>query len=357
MGLAVSSLDSSMNSVYNSGAIGCWMARSRWPTECCCGSFLYPSPREQSGLGGWSLLTTDNDSQRKEKNGPYGDLFIYHLKGQVREQEELALGEHFQGNWVEDDASFLFFSVPSRQSVLTLIEKRSDMELIEDYHFTYEEWQGRALRPMRIGHFLIHPPWEEVDTEDKETEIIMDPGMVFGTGLHPTTQDCLRAMVHLREKSTLGSVLDLGTGTGILALAAALLGADNVLAVDLNPLSVKTARRNVRLNGLEDAIKVVEGLAEDFVKETADLVLANLHHDVLMKLLDTAGFLEKSWYVISGLLRSQVREIRGQLSELGLHVNQEWEQDGTWYTLLVGNQRVAQSNEHSKRKAPVLDTD
>ena len=76
-----------------------------------------------------------------------------------------------------------------------------------------------------------------------------------------------------------------------------------------------------------------------------------------MKLLDTAGFLEKSWYVISGLLRSQVREIRDQLSELGLHVNQEWEQEGTWYTLLVGNQRVAQSNEHSKRKAPVLDTD
>jgi ribosomal protein L11 methyltransferase len=82
---------------------------------------------------------------------------------------------------------------------------------------------------------------------------------------------------------------------------------------------------------------VVKGLAEDFVKETADLVLANLHHTVIVKLLNSPGFVKKSWYVISGLLRSQVREIRYQLGELGLHVVREWEQEGTWYTLLVRN--------------------
>jgi ribosomal protein L11 methyltransferase len=282
-------------------------------------------------------LTAEIKTQRKGENGPYGDLFIYHLKGEVHEQEELALGEHFQGNWVEDGASFLFFSVPSKQDVLKLIEKRSDMELVEDYHFTYEQWQGSALRPMRIAHFLIHAPWEDVDTVDEETEIILDPGMVFGTGLHPTTQDCLKAMVYLYEKFPQERVLDLGTGTGILALAAALLGAEKVLAVDLNPLSVKTARKNVRLNGLEGAIEVVEGLAEDFVEERADLVLANLHHNVLLKLLDTAGFPEKRWHVISGLLRSQVREIRDPLGERALRVTREWDHEGTWYTLLVRN--------------------
>ena len=295
-------------------------------------------------------MTTESDNQRKERSGPYGDLFIYHLKGQVREQEELALGEHFQGNWVEDDASFLFFSVPSRQSVIRLIQKRSDMELIEDYHFTYEQWQGSALRPMRVAHFLIHPPWEEADTDDQETEIILDPGMVFGTGLHPTTQDCLRAMVHLREESTLGRVLDLGTGTGILALGAAMLGAEKVKAVDLNPLAVKTARRNVQINGLEGSIEVVEGLAEDFAEETADLVLANLHYTVIVKLLNSPSFMKKSWYVVSGLLRSQVREIRYRLGEVGLHVIREWEREGTWYTLLVGkdNERERKVKWHKK---------
>ena len=278
------------------------------------------------------------ETQRKENNGPYGDLFIYHLKGEVNEQEELALGEHLQGNWVEDDASFLFFSVPSRGKVLSLIEQRSDMELIEDYHFTYEQWQGSALKPLLIEHFLIRPPWEEVDTDDNRTEIILDPGMVFGTGLHPTTQDCLKAIVYLREKSALGRVLDLGTGTGILALAAALLGAEKVMAVDLNPLSVKTAQRNVRLNALERSIEVVKGLAEDFVEEPADLIVGNLHHAVIVKLLNRPGFLEKRWYVLSGLLRSQVREIRYQLGRQDLHVIREWEQEGTWYTLLVRNQ-------------------
>ncbi len=285
-------------------------------------------------------MKAGSEIQREKNSGPYGDLFIYHLKGQVKEQEEIALGEHFQGNWVEDDASFLFFSVPSKQNVLKLIEKRSDMELIEDYHFTYEQWQGSALRPMRIAHFLIHAPWEDVDTDDEKKEIIMDPGMVFGTGLHPTTQDCLKAMVHLYEQFPQERVLDLGTGTGILALAAALLGAEKVLAVDLNPLSVKTARRNVRLNGLEGSIEVLEGLAEDFMEETADLVVANLHYNVLLKLLDTAGFLEKSWYILSGLLRSQVREIRYQLTERDLRVTREWDQEGTWYTLLVRNGNV-----------------
>jgi ribosomal protein L11 methyltransferase len=283
-------------------------------------------------------LKAEIETKGNENNGPYGDLFIYHLKGEVNEQEELTLGEHLQGNWVEDNASFLFFSVPSREKVLSLIEQRSDMELIEDYHFTYEQWHGSTLKPLLIAHFLIHPPWEEVDTDDSRAEIILDSGMVFGTGLHPTTQDCLKAIVYLREISALGRVLDLGTGTGILALAAALLGAEKVKAVDLNPLSVKTAQRNVRLNGLEGFIEVVKGLAEDFVEETADLVVANLHHTVIVKLLNRPGFLQKRWYVISGLLRSQVQKIRTLLGERDLQVIREWEQEGTWYTLLVRNQ-------------------
>ena len=144
-------------------------------------------------------------------------------------------------------------------------------------------------------------------------------------------------MAHLHGQSSLGRVLDLGTGTGILALAAALLGAEKVLAVDLNPLSVKTAQKNVRLNGLDGSIEVVEGLAEDFVEKTADLVVANLHHSVILKLLEKKGFMEKSWFIISGLLRRQVREIRYQLDKRDLHVTREWDQEGTWYTLLVRN--------------------
>jgi ribosomal protein L11 methyltransferase len=285
-------------------------------------------------------LKAESEGQTKEIKGPYEDLFIYHIKGQVKEKEELALGAHFLGNWVEDDTSFLFFSVPSPENVLKLVEKRPDLELIEDYNFSYEQWQGSALRPMELAHFLIHTPWEDVGVDDAKIEIILDPGVVFGTGLHPTTEDCLKALAHLHGQSSLGRVLDLGTGTGILALAAAKLGAEKVLAVDLNPLSVKTARRNVRLNGLEGSIEVVKGMAEDFVKERADLVVANLYYSVILKLLEKEGFMEKSRFIISGLLRSQAREIRYQAGERHLHVTREWEQEGTWYTLLVRNDNV-----------------
>jgi len=143
----------------------------------------------------------------------------------------------------------------------------------------------------------------EVEPEPGDIKIIIDPGVVFGTGLHPTTKHCLRAMVTLQEgQIPMEKVLDLGTGTGILALAAGFLGAGEVTAVDLNPLAVKTTKRNVLLNHLEGIIKVVQGKAQDFVDQSADLVIANIHHEVVKDLLETDGFRQKdhemTWYTL-----------------------------------------------------------
>lgn len=299
--------------------------------------FIHCGSRGRGKIGGRSTLQTG--PLRTGQNGPYRDLFIYHLKGQVRDEEELALGDHFLGNWVEDDTSFLFFSVPSGEIVAGLVSERSNLELIEDYNLTYEQWQGSALKPLVIEPFVIQPPWEGLDGDDGRIRIILDPGLVFGSGLHPTTRDCLKAMVLLHEQYPLERVLDLGTGTGILALAAALMGAKKVLAVDLNPLSVKTALKNIVLNGLEGSIEVVHGSAEDFLEEEAELVVANLHHSVIARFLEKEGFLKKRWFIISGLLRSEAREIRSQLDEHRLNVVHEWDHEGTWYTMLAKNGR------------------
>jgi ribosomal protein L11 methyltransferase len=267
--------------------------------------------------------------------GPYKDLFIYLFSGRVSDEDERRLGEHFLGNWVEDETSFLFFSVPAPHIVSELLAKRPDLGFIEDHHFTYEQWQGSGLKPMVIEDFVILPPWEVSDRYKEERRIIMDPGMVFGTGLHPTTRDCLRAMVYLHRKSPFGRVLDLGTGTGILALAAVRLGAKQVLAVDLNPLSVKTAQRNVCLNQLEETIKVIQADAEDYACEPADLVVANIHYEVIAKLLVEKALLEKNWLVISGLMRSNVPEVKSRLEAFPVKIIREWGHDMTWYTLLV----------------------
>ena len=267
---------------------------------------------------------------------PYKDLYIYLIDGQVSEGEEISLGEAFLGNWVEDNYAFLFFSKPSKGVVDTLLKCREDLAFIDEYHLPYEQWQGGILEPIRIEPLMIVPPWVKVEPAPTEIKIVLDPGVVFGTGLHPTTTDCIEAVIYLREEQVLmKKVLDLGTGTGILALVAGFLGADDVTAVDLNPLAVKTAKRNVHLNHLEGIINVIEGQAQDFVYQPADLVIANIHHGVINPLFEMKDFREKNRFIVSGLMRSQIRDLKSQTAGHGLEVIREWDYEMTWYTLLL----------------------
>jgi ribosomal protein L11 methyltransferase len=265
----------------------------------------------------------------------YKELYIYMIQGTVSKRDELFLGDAFLGNWVEDNSSFLFFSRPSKESVTELVGRHADLSLADHYHFTYEQWQGGAAGPISIDRFLIIPPWEEVDQDEGLIKIILDPGVVFGNGMHPTTRDCLRALAYAQIQRPFGKVLDLGTGTGVLALAAAALGAVKVLALDLNPLCVKTAVENVRLNALDGIVRVVEGRAEDFADEPADLVVANIHDDVIKKLIDGRNFNINDRLIISGLMRSQYREVKDRLERKRFWILREWDFEMTWFTILA----------------------
>jgi ribosomal protein L11 methyltransferase len=275
------------------------------------------------------------EEQKYGLSTSYEDLYIYLINGVVSAEDEATFGEQFVGRWIEGESSFLFFSKPSREEVDILLGCRPSLSFFQEHHFSYDEWQGSLLEPVKIENFLIVPPWENVEAEGGLIKIVLDPGVVFGTGLHPTTRDCLRALLHLTGDRPLGKVLDLGTGTGILALAAARLGAQKVLAVDLNPLCAKTTRRNVSLNHLQGTIEVLEGKAEDFAGSPDDLVLANIHYDVLARLVDQPEFHGKPRYILSGLLRSQARDIKARLAAHRLKLERTWDHEGTWYTLLV----------------------
>lgn len=265
---------------------------------------------------------------------PYQELHIYYLEGPLQREEESLLGPDFLGNWIEEDSSFLFFSRPSRELVQRIVDKNSELRLIDEFHFTYEEWQGGKIKPFKVSRFLIVPPWENSRDNDGGTKLLLDPGVVFGTSLHPTTRDCLCALVKAYERYRFPQVLDLGTGTGILAIGAALLGAERVLAVDNNPLAVRIAVRNIRLNGLEERVEVEEGLAEDFMDYNSDLLVANIHYDVILKLIQGEGFLKKKCFILSGLMRSQARDIRFLLSRYPIDIVHEWNHDMIWYTIL-----------------------
>lgn len=140
-----------------------------------------------------------------------------------------------------------------------------------------ESWKAEFV-PIRIGAFLVRPTWAK-PTSGEAIELVLDPGMAFGTGLHPTTQQCLEALSTLPLESK--SVLDVGTGSGILAIAAAKRGASPVVAVDTDTLAVDAARANAMHNGV--AIPVGEGSAED-VPGRFDVVVANIVSPVLQRI-------------------------------------------------------------------------
>lgn len=266
---------------------------------------------------------------------PYNNLYIYLIKGLVPLGEEDSFGASFLGNWIEEDTCFLFFEKPSQTIVSEVLTRHPQLQLLENYHFTYEEWQGAFSEPLRIDRFLIVPPWVDATAAPGEKKILLDPGLVFGTGLHASTRDSLKALSYVHSRSPVRKVVDLGTGTGVLALASALLGAEQVLAVDLNPLCVKTTKNNVVLNHLESRIEVREGRAEDYAEMPADLMLANIHWDVLKSLLAQEGFRKHSWMVLSGLMRTHARDLESDLVRYGLRLVQAWEDEATWYTMLV----------------------
>lgn len=269
--------------------------------------------------------------------GPGSVIYVYLVTGLVDDCDEPCLGASFIGNWVDGDTSFLFFSSPAHHLVEDLTRKRSTLEISDQFCFSYEEWQGGIPKPFETGRLIVVPCWEEVSVGKDRIPIFLDPGVVFGNSLHPTTRTCLKAMVSVWKDHSISRVVDLGTGTGILALAAASLGAEKVLAVDLNPLCVKTARKNVGLNELQGIVDVVQGEAEKFVGAASDLVVANMHYEAISRFLEAGGLNKTKLALLSGLLRSQVRDIKEQLIRGHLEILGEWDYEAIWYTILVEN--------------------
>ena len=253
------------------------------------------------------------------------------------------LDNDFIGCWQENEFSFLFFSKPSHDKVKKILSLQPDLDLLDEFQMTYDEWQGDKLSPFKVGRFWIIPPWDTPwdpqDSDGDKLSIILDPGVVFGTGTHPTTQNCLEALELVFARADCTSAIDLGTGTGLLAIAASRLGCPKILAVDLNLLAVSTTHKNIKRNRLQDSVLAVQGRAEDFIDSPSDLVIANIHYDVMKHLIASQGFLAKKWFILSGLLRTQARDIADRLSRSPAQIIKTWDQDGIWYTFCgrIGN--------------------
>jgi len=193
-----------------------------------------------------------------------------------------------------------------------------------------EEWK-QNWQPVEIGRFIIAPPWSNLDDVHDRLIIRIEPGMAFGTGTHETTRLCLQA---IEKHFTGGSFLDVGTGTGILAIAAAKLFPEaRIEACDTDEMAVAIARENATANGVLDQIDFHAGSVEESTA-SADLVCANLTADVITQILPALVGVACGKLILSGILETQVEMVQASLHDNGID-DFEIEQDGEWVALIV----------------------
>ncbi len=189
-----------------------------------------------------------------------------------------------------------------------------------------EEWKDnwkQYFKPEKITErIVIKPSWESYEKKaDDEIIIELDPGAAFGTGKHPTTTMCIEALEKYIEKEK-STVLDVGCGSGILSIAAALLGAKDVFGVDIDPIAVTVSAENVEMNHLSDVISVAEGDLTKGIDYKADIVVANLMAD-LVKMLskDVRRHLKPGgYYISSGILEEKKDSVIEAIEECGFEV-------------------------------------
>ncbi|MGI6065137.1 MAG: 50S ribosomal protein L11 methyltransferase [Bacillota bacterium] len=181
---------------------------------------------------------------------------------------------------------------------------------------------------------VIKPSWEEYNRNPEDVVVELDPGMAFGTGTHPTTVMCIGAL----EKNVFSGcrVLDVGTGSGVLAITAAKLGAGQVVAVDQDPVSIDAARQNVLLNNVGDRVTVQQGDLASSIKEKADIVIANIIADVIIKLAPQAAALTEpsAVFISSGIIKDRLSEVLEALKANSFQVENTI-YEGEWVAIIA----------------------
>ncbi|MCX8091133.1 MAG: 50S ribosomal protein L11 methyltransferase [Verrucomicrobiae bacterium] len=213
-----------------------------------------------------------------------------------------------------------------------------------------ESWK-RHFRALRIGRaLLIRPSWSRARPRPGQVEVVLDPGLSFGTGHHPTTEWCLRELVRLRKTGQPQAFLDIGTGSGILAIAAAKLGYAPVAAFDVDPQAVRVARANARNNGLARAVRIFQADLSALARRPPrgyELVCANLTAPLLLaeRRRIAAHLKTRGALVLAGILQSEFPSVIRAYGELGLRlvrarVRGEW-QSGTFLRAAGGGRPAA----------------
>lgn len=221
------------------------------------------------------------------------------------------------------------------ESELAAVEERIGSFRFGNIRFrslSEKDWANEWKQYFHVTHvgesLVIKPSWEEYTPKEGEHVIKIDPGMAFGTGTHHTTNMCMARLEKVLPANA--EVFDVGTGSGILAIAAALLGAKSVKAVDIDAVAVRVARENIADNGLEDKIEVKEGDLLRGTEGQADVIIANIIADIIIMLLkDIPGKLKDDGiFLASGIISDRRADVEAAAAEAGMKVDHVDEKGG-----------------------------
>ncbi len=187
-----------------------------------------------------------------------------------------------------------------------------------------EDWENNwkeYYKPLHIGKsVVIKPFWEEYEAKPSEKVVVMDPGAAFGTGSHETTSMCIEMLEnYITPQST---VLDIGCGSGILAVTACVFGANSAVAVDIDPLAVKTTMENAELNGVEEKITAIAGNLTEKVSGKFPVVVANIVADVIISLCQNVYefMADDGVFICSGIISDRADDVKSALISSGFEI-------------------------------------
>lgn len=284
--------------------------------------------------GASGVVIEDSIDFDKERADQFGEIYAlkqedFPMQGVIIKaylSESSFIAETVEGIRLSIDA-LKDFNIDIGDNTVTMAEVNE-----EDWATAWKQY----YHPVKISNrFTVVPTWEDYTPVATDELIIeLDPGMAFGTGTHPTTVMCLQALEKVVKAGD--DVVDVGTGSGVLSIGAALLGAKAVHALDLDEVAVRSARENIELNKVDNVVDVHHGNLLDTVKAPADVVVANILAEIIMTFTDDAYSIVKEGgvFVTSGIIGAKRDQVKAALQASGFTIEEVLEMED-WVAIIA----------------------
>jgi ribosomal protein L11 methyltransferase len=272
--------------------------------------------------GASGVVIEDPFELAKEREDQFGE--IYQLDPQDYPDEGVIVKAYLSVN------SFLAETVDGIKEAingLTLHNIDIGKNKVSIIEVNEEDWATawkKYYHPVKISErFTIVPTWEEYTPVNSDELIIeLDPGMAFGTGTHPTTVMCIQALERTVKKGD--RIIDVGTGSGVLSIAGAMLGAEKITALDLDQVAVTTAKMNIELNHVQEIVEVSQNNLLEGIVEPVDGIVANILAEVIVRFTDDASKIVKKdgYFIASGIIQQKKQDVKDALTKAGFEITE-----------------------------------